>query len=276
MGTPLTESRSVWLYDGKGAAVTRRDIVREVPLEVWVDGRLAATIACLGAHTNELAVGFLRAEGWLEDRRDLADLAASPGGDRVDVRLRPSAAPARRAAKRLVATSGACTEALGQPLPMSPPASLAAGCLAPAAIIAGMETFLRACRLHDLTGATHAAALAGKEGLLAVREDIGRHNAIDMLAGYAFLQDVSCRDKAIFRTGRVSAEIVQKIHRLGVPLVASLSVPTALALALAEGAGITLVGAVRGGRLMVYTHPHRVFGTFSERTACPEERTNRP
>ena len=89
-----------------------------------------------------------------------------------------------------------------------------------------MERFLGQACLHEETGGTHAAALARNGKILVVREDIGRHNTIDMLGGYALLHGVDCRDAVILRTGRVSSEIVHKIRRLGVPLVCSLSVPT--------------------------------------------------
>jgi FdhD protein len=116
-----------------------------------------------------------------------------------------------------------------------------------------MERFLRQARLHEETGGTHAAALARNGEILVVREDIGRHNTIDMLGGYALLHGVDCRDAVILRTGRVSSEIVHKIWRLGVPLVCSLSVPTTQAAEMARGAGMTLIGSVRRGRMKIYS-----------------------
>jgi len=115
--------------------------------------------------------------------------------------------------------------------------------------------------MHRETGALHAAGFfVPGTGLLSLREDIGRHNAIDMLSGYALLQGMDCADKMVFRTGRVSAEIVGKLWNMGIQLVASLSVPTSEAVRLASGAGMTLVGSVRGGRMKIYTHEERVTG----------------
>jgi FdhD protein len=124
---------------------------------------------------------------------------------------------------------------------------------APDEILDLMERFLGQARLHEETGGTHAAALARNGEILVVREDIGRHNAIDMLGGYALLQGVECRDAAIYRTGRVSSEIVHKIRQLGVSLVCSLSVPTTEAVEMARGAGMTLIGSVRRGRMKIYS-----------------------
>jgi FdhD protein len=123
-----------------------------------------------------------------------------------------------------------------------------------------MEDFLRKARLHDTTGGTHAAALADAGEILVVREDIGRHNAIDMLAGYVLLHGINCSGAMVFRTGRVSAEIVGKLWNMGIQLFASLSVPTSEAVRLAADAGMTLVGSVRGGRMKIYTHVERVTG----------------
>ena len=125
--------------------------------------------------------------------------------------------------------------------------------LAPEAVLDLMERFLRQARLYEETGGTHAAALARNGEILVIREDIGRHNAIDMLGGYTLLHGVDCRGAVILRTGRVSSEIVHKIWRLGVPLVCSLSVPTTQAVEMARGVGMTLIGAVRRGRMKIYS-----------------------
>jgi FdhD protein len=91
-----------------------------------------------------------------------------------------------------------------------------------------------------------------------LREDIGRHNTIDMLGGYALLNDMDCSDKIIVRTGRVSLEIVNKVWNLGIPILISLSVPTTAAIHASMEAGITIIGSVRGGKMNVYCHEWRV------------------
>lgn len=242
------------VYDGKGFSEKEERLIREIPLAVYLNGRKVITIACAGLHVDELAVGFLRAEGFLRTREDVETVEVSP--DRMAVRIRTATGreipDPDAAADRTLASSGArgfgrtveeCQEepAPGRILP------------APEGILALMDRFLGQASLHEETGGTHAAALARNGEILVVREDIGRHNVIDMLGGYALLQEVDCRDAAIFRTGRVSSEIVHKIRRLGVPLVCSLSVPTTEAVEMARGAGITLIGSVRRGRMKIYS-----------------------
>jgi FdhD protein len=156
------------------------------------------------------------------------------------------------AGDRILSLSGACC--FGGPEAEFTGKPLSGGvCLAPGAILNLMERFLEQARLHEETGGTHAASLVQNGEILVVREDIGRHNVIDMLGGYALLNGADCSGDAIFRTGRVSSEIVRKILRLGVSLVCSLSVPTTRAVEMARGAGMKLIGSVRRDRMKIYS-----------------------
>jgi FdhD protein len=224
-----------------------------VSLAVFLDGRRVITIACAGLHVDELAVGFLRAEGFLTSPEDMAGLTVSPDGAEVRITTRAGRGmPPPEAGDRTLASSGA--RGFGRGAVGMAPLPAAGAPLPPELILALMDRFLAQARLHEQTGGTHAAALAADGELLVVREDIGRHNAIDMLGGYALLRGMDCREALILRTGRVSAEIVHKIGNLGVPLVCSLSVPTTQAVAMAQQAGMTLIGSIRHGRMVIYTH----------------------
>jgi len=241
------------VYDGKGFSEKEERLIREIPLAVYLNDRKVITIACAGLNVDELAVGFLRSEGFLRRREDVAAVAVSP--DRTLVKIRTGAGTTipdpEATAGRTLASSGA--RGFGRPVEEFPAALSGRVSLAPDVVLDLMERFLGQARLHEETGGTHAAALARNGEILVVREDIGRHNTIDMLGGYALLRGVDCRDAVILRTGRVSSEIVHKILRLGVPIVCSLSVPTTQAVEMARRAGMTLIGSVRRGRMKIYS-----------------------
>jgi len=246
-------------YDGETWRRVLAPVVREENLDIHLNGRRLVSVSCGGLHPEELAVGWLRGEGFISSRRELEIVTTGNAGRAVFV-CTAAAAQAGPAAGRamVIAASGARTTQGGRrELPRRP---LVAGPekISPGRIFTLMDEMVAAAALHRLSRGTHAAALAGAAGLLAVREDIGRHNCLDMLSGYCLLNDLDGGDKLLLRTGRVSAEIVDKIWRMGVPVAASLSVPTARAVRIARQAGITLLGAVRRPSLMVYTHPERI------------------
>jgi FdhD protein len=109
-----------------------------------------------------------------------------------------------------------------------------------------------------LTGGVHGAALADSENMFVMYEDIGRHNAVDRVLGYAFLNRIDTADKLLLLSGRVSSEILIKAARRGVPLVVSRSAPTKLAVELAEQFGITVVGFARGQQFSIYSHKEKI------------------
>lgn len=118
--------------------------------------------------------------------------------------------------------------------------------------------FQKLSALYDSTGCIHSAALSDGEDILCFAEDIGRHNAVDKAIGYAILEGMDFGGKLMLASGRLSSEIVSKCAKWGIPMVASRTAPTALALSIAEESGVTVVGFVRGERLNVYTNPQRL------------------
>jgi FdhD protein len=114
--------------------------------------------------------------------------------------------------------------------------------------------------LYRLTGCVHSAALSDGASVLAFAEDIGRHNAVDKVIGRCLLEGIAFEGKVMLVSGRLSSEMASKCSRWGIPVVASRTAPTDLALRIAEESGITVVGFLRGDRMNVYTHPERVVG----------------
>ncbi len=112
--------------------------------------------------------------------------------------------------------------------------------------------------LYKSTGCIHSAALSDGRILIAFAEDIGRHNAIDKVIGYAVLEDIKLGGKIMFASGRLSSEMISKCARWSIPLVVSRTAPTTRALDIAEKAGMTVVGFMRGDRFNIYTHPERI------------------
>lgn len=253
-----------------GAAQELPDpVVVEEPLEIQVGGRpLVVTMRTPGADA-ELAAGFLFAEGLVDAREDLlalADAAACGAENVVAVRLRDEArVEAARAARGFLSASacGVCGKtaiehvfARGLPglAPGRPRVAPAWLERLPARMRAAQPVFAR-------TGGLHAAALfAAGGGLVVLREDVGRHNAVDKVIGERLLAGAlpDLAETALVLSGRAGFEIVQKAARAGIPLVAAVGAPSSLALRVAERSGMTLVGFLRPGRFNVYTGPERV------------------
>lgn len=112
--------------------------------------------------------------------------------------------------------------------------------------------------LYKTTGCVHSAALSDGKVVLCFAEDIGRHNAVDKVIGYALLEEIAFSGKIMLASGRISSEISSKCARWGIPVLATRTAPTNLAVEIAERCGVTIVGFVRGNRFNVYTHPERI------------------
>jgi FdhD protein len=260
------ENMDVFLYRDGSLRRTSVPVVREVLLEVLLDGRRVASIACGGDHLEELATGFLFSEGWIGGAGDIAAIErpgeAEPGrkwpGEirTVAVRTRGGAAPpVPEEAGVAIASSGA--RGRGH-WPAAVIRRKAVPSVTPGQAFRLVDQLVEACVLHEQTRGTHGAALAGPEGILVVREDIGRHNALDMLSGYILLNGTDVSDGIIVRTGRASLEIVVKTARMGIPVLLSLGAATTEAVRFADRAGITLAGRIQGGSMTVYTHESRI------------------
>jgi FdhD protein len=259
-----------------GRTTSRADyLATEEPLEirVVVAGRrqsVAITMRTPGADF-ELAVGFLFSEGIIAGRDDVRrvtyctdrDVEAEQRYNIVNVELAGAAAPDLRSLERHFFTNsacGVCGKATLDALEVRC-APLAGGPQVPVDVLYGLPERLRESQgLFDSTGGLHAAGLFTAGGdLLAIREDVGRHNALDKLVGWAVLQGrVPLSDGVLLVSGRSSYELLQKAITAGVTVVCSVSAPSSLAVELAEHFGVTLVGFLRGRRANVYAHAGRI------------------
>lgn len=249
------------------------DLVTEEPMEIRVGGpgaepvAIAVTMRTPG-NDFELAAGFLFTEGLIDGHDDLRRVSYCedlPADEQhynvVTVRLASAFDPEVFRRNFFASSScGICGKASLEQVEVRC-AVVSAGPVLKAETIAGLPTRMReAQRVFDRTGGLHAAGLFAPDGtLLALREDVGRHNAVDKVVGEAVLAgSLPLGERVLQVSGRLSFEIVQKAARAGIPVVSAVSAPSSLAVETAEHLGITLVGFVRDGRFNVYTHPDRV------------------
>jgi FdhD protein len=262
----------------------------EEPLEIRLGGRRFTLTMRTPGNDEELIAGFLLAEGFIESRSDLGEIRRlrGPKGaidpNAIDVILNVPAANLRERLKRNFTISSSCgvcgktsIEAIQRRIvPIVSPMTVAVG-----AILELASMMRRSQEVFTATGGLHAAALFVSSSTLArtngvrrggraannvaavelkvLREDVGRHNAVDKVVGYALMNGMLPLGDAIMAvSGRLSFEIVQKAAAAGVPILAAVSAPSSLAVELAEEVGITLVGFLRNGTFNLYCHPDRV------------------
>jgi FdhD protein len=260
-----------------GVATKRFDrVATEEPLEIRLRaGRATRTVAITmrtPGNDFELAAGFLHGEGVLPDLGALRGISYCLGGEVpeeqqynvLNVDLNASELPPLDALERHFTTTsacGVCGKASLEALELRGYTALESDVRLEAATLALFPDRLRTGQgVFDQTGGLHAAALFEPGGkLVTLREDVGRHNALDKLIGWALLQRrLPLARSVLFVSGRTSYEIVQKALVAGIPIVCAVSAPSSLAVDLARTFGITLVGFVRGTRCNVYTHPERI------------------
>jgi FdhD protein len=230
----------------------------EEPLEIRVDGEPLAVTMRTPGHDEELALGFLHGEG-LIDRPHAVDPAPGLAANTVDV-----AGPLLRdaGARRFYATSscGVCGKGALEEVAVHAPAPAPPGSpRVPAGLLAALPDRL-VQPTFERTGGLHATGLftAGGEPV-CVREDVGRHNAMDKVVGRALLDGLlPLHDALLCVSGRLSFELVQKAAVAGAPVLVGVGAPSSLAVALAEDRGMTLAGFARRGRANVYTRAERV------------------
>ena len=263
---------------GLVTASARADLLAgEEPLGIRVDGTALTMTMRTPGDDVELAAGFLVGEAIVRGREDITAMRVCDGttcghvdhsdeeiGNIVDITLAPSVAVTSGARRSFMTTSacGVCGKTSIDDICVLPQAPLSADTtvFAPEVIASLPDRLREAQRVFSSTGGLHAAGLFAASGeLLVAREDVGRHNAVDKIVGWAVLQDkLPLAGCALLVSGRASFELVQKAVLAGIPLLAAVSAPSSLAAELAEEAGLTLVGFLRGQSMNVYTGAQRV------------------
>jgi FdhD protein len=277
-GRGVAERRVLKIRDGQ-ARRSRDRLAVEEPLELRVAGRPVGVTMRTPGNDVELAIGYCVSERLVAGPDEIAAVRfCAPEGQAQEfnvltVDLRPGVPPPDPSLERLAVTSsscGVCGKASVDAVRLACAPVAGDRLRLHSRVLAAIPDRVReAQRVFEQTGGLHAAAVCDADGTVAcVREDVGRHNAVDKVIGWAATQDrLPLAGTVLFVSGRSSFEVVQKAAVAGVPLVAAVSAPSSLAVELAEEIGITLVGFLRGTAMNVYTHPERVVASEVSRAA---------
>ncbi len=224
------------------------DVVREQPLTVWVNGEKFITMLCSPFKLEALVIGYLWMEKVIGDLTEITALDVSAVDGRADVRL---AHPVTLPTERILTSGcgGGITFRIDHRLFPRVESPLR---LRPEDVSARMKDLFAAALNYKSSRGIHGAALSDGERLLIVAEDVGRHNAVDKLKGEALRRGIATEHRLLLSTGRVSSEMLLKAARMGVPIVASRTSPTEMAVALAEQLNVTVCGYVRPDGLNLY------------------------
>jgi len=259
--SPVIPSSSVRMPRlGWNRAAGERTVAEECPVALVYDGTTSAVLMATPADLTDLAFGFSQTEGIIHDPSEIRDLDVVAGPQGVELRMwlkheSGSLLKARR--RRLVGPTGCglCgIESLHDANRMPPPVRREI-CLPAAQVASAVDALTAAQNLNRETRSMHAAGFFMPDtGSIIVREDVGRHNALDKLAGALALATISGRMGVVVLTSRVSVEMVQKTAAMGAAIIVAISAPTALAIRIAERSGITLVGIARGREFEIFSH----------------------
>lgn len=266
----VTTRRPVLRIAGQAADSRPDTLAVEEPLAIRLDGHALTVTMRTPGNDVELAHGFLLGEGLISTAQDVLTARYCAGADDDGVNtynvldLQRRAPTPAQAPRNFLTTSacGVCGKATLDEIRTRSGHPIAAdGVRVPAAVLSAMPPALRARqRVFEATGGLHAAGLFTADGTpLAVREDVGRHNAVDKVLGWALCNGrIPAADLVLIVSGRASFELVQKAVMAGVPMLGAVSAPSSLAVDLAVESGLTLVGFLRGESMNVYSGRHRV------------------
>jgi FdhD protein len=257
MEAPPYSSAGVEVVRLPGGRTERDAVAVEEPLEIRIGGRPVAVTMRTPGHDEELALGFCLSEGLRPEAARLPDDLAV---NAVDVEA-PAFDPARLQRSFYTSSScGVCGKGALEAVAVEAP-RVESTLRVPLALVAALPGLLREAQAaFAVTGGLHATGLFARDGgLLCVREDVGRHNALDKVVGWAYgAGRLPLHDSLLCVSGRLSFELVQKAAVAGCPVLVAVGAPSSLAVELARDRGITLCGFVRGGRANVYTEAWRI------------------
>ncbi|MGX5802159.1 formate dehydrogenase accessory sulfurtransferase FdhD [Bradyrhizobium sp. Arg314] len=257
-----------------GTAAASRMVPEETPVAFSFAGTTHAVMMASPADFEDFALGFSLTEGIIADANEIEAIEVEDLGAGIDIqiRLKDKANTRFQARRRRLAGPVGCglcgIESIEEAMRSVDAVSASRLTLQAEDIASAVRLLSKVQKLHAATGAVHAAGfyVPGK-GIVMAREDVGRHNALDKLAGALAKAGVDGSSGAVVVTSRVSVEMVQKTAAIGAAIIMAVSAPTALAIRTAETAGMTLVALVRGDDFDIFTHPDRVASGVAKHVA---------
>lgn len=232
-------------------------VIREYPFTLYLNGQEIITLLCIPENLEELAVGFLISEGFLDsfEEIDKMDLDIEKGLIQIQGNIGEKPLRDKLRGKRTITSGCGKGSSFYNVLDSSKSNRIEKIMgLMPGNVIQLMREFNSYSNLFNETGGVHSCALCSTAEVLVHRDDIGRHNALDKILGWGHMNKQDFDDKLVLTTGRISSEMLIKTAKRGVPVVVSRSAPTSLAVDLARELNITLVGFARGNKMNIYTN----------------------
>jgi FdhD protein len=255
------ESARVGVYDRSGKRVEQDQfVVRERPVTLYLNGREMVTLLCAGHHLDELAAGFFYSEGFVRSPEDILGIDVDDEAGAVNLSARGDASITEGLWQKRTISSGCAKGSLFyfslDALLSKPVKSVIR--ITPARILDRVEDLNRLSETYRRTHGVHNTALADSERVILFRDDIGRHNAVDMIVGHVFLHGIPLGDKMLITTGRLTSEMLIKAAKVNIPVVVSRNTATSLAVELGASLGVTLIGYARAGKFTVYSGQERI------------------
>ncbi|SEN63604.1 FdhD protein [Mesobacillus persicus] len=256
----MSEKYNITKYSGGQFLHVEDVIVNEFPLTIFVNDVEFATMVCTPTHFKEMVVGFLASEGVIRFSDEILSLNIdeSRGYAYVTIKAKTTTNQEYYSKRFIGSCCGKSRQFYFHNDAKTARTSTSTTRITAAQSIYLMNEMQSSSLVFQETGGVHNAALCTPEEILAVRTDIGRHNALDKLFGYSILNRMPVRDKIIVFSGRISSEVLLKAAKIGVGIVLSKSAPTDLAIKLAKDLNITAVGFIRGESFNVYSCPERI------------------
>jgi FdhD protein len=241
-------------YRDGAAEVVSGGVIAEGSVCIFVNGEELASFLCTPRDLDELAIGFLRSEGFIEGLADIESLTLSQNDTCVDVILGKEFDPPARRFLTSGCGGGVTFDDLSGGLdPVTDDVTVS-----PEQVAGLMRQLNEASELYREVRGVHTGALSNGDRLVVVAQDVGRHNTIDRLWGKALKAGLDPAGHILASSGRISSEMVTKAAKMGIPVAVSRTSPTSLSVRLAEAWNVTLIGYARGSRFRIYAHPERM------------------